>query len=87
MALGTLLRLLVASLVVGVALAWLDVAPGSLLARGRALALEAFAMTRSLVERLVESGGDVVAYVLTGAVVVIPLWLLGRLWRALRRRD
>lgn len=87
MSFGTLLRLLFASLVVGLVLAWLDVEPGSLLARARAAFLQAIELVRGLLGSLIDSGGDLVGYVLMGAVIVIPVWLLSLLWRAFRRRS
>lgn len=87
MSFGTLLRLLFASLVVGLVLAWLDVEPGSLLARAREAFLQAIEVVRGLLGSLIDSGGDLVGYVLMGAVIVIPVWLLSLLWRAFRRRS
>lgn len=83
---ATLVKLLVASLVVGVVLASLDLRPPELLDRlvdgGRRLGR----LLATLVERLFDSAGDIVGYVLLGAVVVIPIWLASLLLQALRRR-
>ena len=84
---GTLLKLLLASLVVGFVLTWLDVEPTDLVARTREALLWAFAHARAVTDDLVDSAGDVVGYVLVGAVVVVPIWLLSLLIRALRRRS
>lgn len=84
---GTLLKLLLASLVVGFVLTWLDVEPTDLVARTREALLWALAQARNLTDDLVDSAGDVVGYVLVGAVVVVPIWLLSLLIRALRRRQ
>lgn len=87
MRLGTLLRLLLASLIVGLVLTWLDVEPNDLVARARAAFAWALAQVRAVTGDLVDSAGDVVGYVLVGAVVVVPIWLLSVLWKALRRRG
>ncbi len=87
MSFGTLLRLLFASLVVGLVLAWLDLTPDNLLERITAALVWATDMVRALLGDLVDSGSDLIGYVLMGAVVVIPIWLLSQLWRALRRKG
>jgi hypothetical protein len=84
---GTLLKLLLASLVVGFLLTWLEVEPTDLVARSREALVWAFAQVRTLTDDLVDSAGDVVGYVLVGAVVVVPIWLVSVLWKALRRRQ
>lgn len=84
---GTLLRLLLASLVVGFVLTWLDVEPTALVARSREALVWAFGQVRALTDDLVDSAGDVVGYVLVGAVVVVPIWLASLLLKALRRRS
>jgi hypothetical protein len=84
---GTLLRLLLASLVVGLVLTWLDIEPTDLIARARAAFAWGVAELRALSGDLVGSAGDLVGYVLVGAVVVVPIWLLSLLVKALRRRG
>ena len=84
---GTLLKLLLASLVVGLVLTWLDVEPTDLVARSRAALVWAFAQIRAVTDDLVGSAGDVFGYVLVGAVVVVPIWLLSVAWKAFRRRS
>lgn len=84
---GTLFRLLLASLVVGLVLTWLDVEPGDLVARARAAFDWALAAIRGVTGDLVGSAGDLVGYVLVGAVVVVPIWIVSRLVKALRRRG
>ncbi|MCS6779211.1 MAG: DUF6460 domain-containing protein [Geminicoccaceae bacterium] len=77
---ATVVKLVVASILVGAAMAFLDVQP-----------LEVW---RWLAERV----GDVLAdirsyatraltYLLLGAVVVVPVWLVFYLWRALRGKS
>ncbi len=87
MRLGTLLRLLLASLIVGLVLTWLDVEPNDLVDRARGAVAWGLAQARAVTGDLVDSAGDVVGYVLVGAVVVVPIWLAGVLWKALRRRG
>jgi len=84
---GTLLRLLLASLVVGLVLTWLDIEPNELVGRARAAFAWGLTELRALTGGLVESAGDVVGYVLVGAVVVVPIWLLSLLLKAIRRRG
>jgi hypothetical protein len=83
----TLLQLLIASFVVGLVLNWLDLEPTDLVARARAGLVYAWAQLRALTGGLLDSAGDVVGYVLIGAVVVVPIWLVSVAWRALRRRG
>ncbi|HMN72914.1 MAG TPA: DUF6460 domain-containing protein [Rhodoblastus sp.] len=70
---AVLLRLLFVSLVVGALLVWLDIRP-----------LEIFNALQRFVNRLWTMGWDAVRevaqYVLAGAVIVLPVWLLMRLF-------
>jgi hypothetical protein len=84
---GTLLRLLLASLVVGLVLTGLDIEPNEFVDRARAAVAWTLAQLRALTGGLVDSAGDLVGYVLMGAVVVVPVWLLSLLVKALRRRN
>ncbi|MFO1067007.1 MAG: DUF6460 domain-containing protein [Geminicoccaceae bacterium] len=76
---GTALRLLVASFAVGLVLSWLDWSPQDVWLWGRDLVLAAFARADTLL-------GSALTYVLMGAVVVVPLWLLHLVWRTVRAR-
>lgn len=71
--LAVLARLIVLSFVVGAALAWLDIRP-----------IELLWWIESLARRLWAYGFDGLregmSYVLLGAVIVVPLWLLSRLF-------
>lgn len=78
--LATVVKLVLASILVGAAMAYLDVQPqdvwrwlgqrlGAILADFRHYA------TRAL------------TYLLLGAVVVVPIWLVFYLWRALKRKG
>ena len=77
---GTIVRLLLASFLVGLALAFLDITPRELFAWIRQLACEIAADFWAWVSWAM-------SYVLVGAVVVVPVWLVALLWRSLRRRG
>jgi len=76
---GTLLKLFFLSLIVGVVLSALDVKPESLLG---AIGGTAEGIFNSLVDALEWA----VPFVLIGAVVVIPVWLILAALRHARRR-
>ncbi len=86
MRLGTLLGLLLASLVVGFVLTWLDVEPTDLVARARDAVTGALAVVRAAIDDLGATASDLVGFTLVGAVVVVPVWLLSLLVRRLRQR-
>jgi len=78
--LATVVKLVVASILVGAAMAYLDVQP-----------LEVW---RWLADRLRDVLADIrsyatraLTYLLLGAVVVVPIWFVSYLWRALRRKG
>ena len=75
--LGVLLRLVFLSLVVGVILAYLGLTPLALLYS----ALDSFQALFGLGFEAIENIGR---YVLTGAIIVIPLWLISRLMSSRR---
>ncbi|TVQ36225.1 MAG: hypothetical protein EA356_06075 [Geminicoccaceae bacterium] len=86
MSLWTVIKLLVACFVVGLLFAWLDTTPHAQLDKiWRAAADGAGTALRQL-QALLGTSGQVVGYVLTGAVVVVPLWLLFWLLGAIRKR-
>lgn len=74
--LGVLVRLIVLSVVVGVILAWLNLTP-----------IMVYERVRRVFENLFASGFDAVhtlgAYFLLGAVIVVPIWLIVRLFKAI----
>jgi hypothetical protein len=76
---GTLLRVLAASLVVGMVMAWFDVQPRDVLRWVTGGFEDVLANAQAWV-------GWGVKYVLLGAVIVVPIWLLGYLFQFLRRR-
>ena len=71
--LGVLARLILLSFVVGAALAWLDIRPSELLLWAESLARRVWAFG---FDGLREGFN----YVLVGAMIVVPLWLLSRLF-------
>ena len=77
--LGVLLRLIFLSLIVGALLMWLDIHPWDVIT-----GLE------RLVQRLWDMGFGalrvIVEYVVAGAVIVVPIWLVLRLMNALGGR-
>lgn len=77
---GTVVKLVIASLVVGVVLAVLDISPGEIAEWARTALGDVF----SNASGYVQSG---LSYVLLGAVVVVPIWLIHYVWRALRRKG
>ena len=76
--LGTVLKLLTWSLIIGATLAFLDLSPHDVFGW-------AFNWGRQFVHDIQFYLGRVVSYVLLGAIVVIPVWLLAYLWRVLKR--
>ncbi|WP_448953893.1 DUF6460 domain-containing protein [Labrys neptuniae] len=72
---GTIIKLVVISIAVGLVLAWLDLTPWELLARLRRflerLSAQGFGMIR-----------DLFSYFLLGAVIVVPIWLVLRLLKS-----
>ena len=78
--LGTVLKLLFASLVVGAAMAWLEVTPDDFW-NWTVRAAGSFA------ENLAGRVNTAIKYVLLGAVIVVPIWLLSYAFKALRGRG
>lgn len=76
----TTVRLVVASLVVGLVLTLLGITPGDILGRIADLAV-------GLWDLITEAIGWAGGYIVVGALVVIPLWLLGLLWKRLRGQE
>ena len=77
--LATLLRILLASLLVGMAMAFFGVQPTDILAWLADSVREAATNAEAWI-------GWTVKYVLLGAVVVVPIWVLWYLLQFLRRR-
>lgn len=66
---STIVKLLVASLLVGLVMRWLGVTPRSLIANFGATVERLFG-------NLASFAGWAVDYVLLGAVIVVPIWLV-----------
>jgi hypothetical protein len=75
----TLFRLLLASFLVGVVLSVFDIRPDAVL---RDLNAAAYRMFTSAVDAVTWA----IPYILIGAVVVAPIWLVVTLWKAIRSR-
>jgi hypothetical protein len=75
----TLFRLLLASFAVGFALTVFDIRPEELLRNLDDVA-------HGLFSTAVEAVRWAIPYILIGAVVVAPIWLVMTLWKAVRRR-
>lgn len=81
--LKTVLKLAALSLLVGLTLSWLDITPEDIFANFGETILAIFRKA----EELVEWGAG---YIVIGAVIVVPLWLIITLVNALsgrKRRD
>lgn len=65
----TILKLLAASLLVGLVMRWFDITPRSLLANFGATVERMF-------DALARFAGWAIDYILVGAVVVVPIWLV-----------
>lgn len=74
---STIIKLLIFSLLVGLILAWLNVGPQDVFQYGIENAEKIFNWA-------VDLFGSALTYILLGAVVVIPIWLVFYLLRALR---
>jgi hypothetical protein len=78
--LSTMFRLIVLSVVVGVVLALFGLSPLELLDSLRVTLLRLYHMGFS-------AFGWLFQYFLLGAVIVIPIWLIGRLWSMANRNE
>ncbi len=77
---STIVKLVVACFLVGLMLVWFDLKPQDVLIQG-------WRLVKSLVEWLMENLGSAMSYILLGAVVVLPVWLVFYLLRAVRGRK
>jgi hypothetical protein len=77
---STVLKLLLWSLAVGAVLAFFDITPQEVLGYVTGWAKDA-------VENVQTYAGKAVTWVLLGAVIVIPVWLLSYVMKALKRRP
>lgn len=76
--LGVVLRLAVLSVIVGIVLSALDITPRDLIWRLRLFVQRIYEMGFGAVEQ-------VLGYLLLGAVVVVPVWIIARLVGAGRK--
>jgi hypothetical protein len=74
---GTVLKLLIWSLVIGALLAFLDLSPQDVLSW-------ITNWGREFLHDIQFYTGRVISYVLLGAVIVVPIWALSYLWRAIK---
>jgi hypothetical protein len=77
---STIIKLLIASLIVGFALTFFNLDPRDVLTH-------MLRWAKSLAEWSVDVFGSAVSYILLGAVIVLPIWLVFYLLRALRGRK
>ena len=76
---STIIKLLIACFLVGFVLAFFSIDPRDLLTSVVQLA-------KSIAQWSVSVFGDAISYILLGAVVVIPIWLVFYFLRAMRGR-
>jgi len=76
---STIIKLLIACFLVGLALVYFNVSPQELL-------LDMFNIVKRVAQWCVSRFGTAMSYILLGAVVVIPIWLVFYLLRAVRGR-
>jgi hypothetical protein len=77
---ATIVKLLVVSLVVGLLLKFFDITPQRL--------VESFGHTvRQIFDVMVDMVSWSVPYILVGAVVVVPIWLIATVLRMSKRRG
>ena len=74
----TFIKLILASLVVGLVLAGLGITPADLADRAIGLASSLWQLSRDVL-------GWAGSYILLGALVVLPIWLVRLLWRRANR--
>lgn len=77
---STIVKLLIACFLVGLVLVWLNLEPKDVLFQG-------WHLVKSLAEWTMENLGSAMSYILLGAVVVLPIWLVFYLLRAIRGRK
>ena len=75
---STVLKLLVWSLVVGAVLAFLNLTPHEVLSW-------ITGWIREVLGNLQRYTVRAVSYLLLGAMIVVPIWAIGYIWRALKR--
>ena len=84
---STTIKLLVISLLVGWALTVFDITPQQLMADLGGTIKSIFEVFVDLFRWVVSQFGGAVSYVLLGAVVVVPIWILMKLWAYVKERK
>ena len=77
---ATIVKLVIACFLVGLFLVWFNLQPKDVLLQG-------WHWVKSLAEWALENLGSAMSYILLGAVVVLPIWLVFYLLRAIRGRK
>jgi len=77
---STIVKILIVSLLVGFALTLFDITPKQLLANLGGTVQSIFEVGVSMVEWAVP-------YILLGAVVVVPIWIVVKLWGVVKNRS
>ena len=77
---STIIKLVIACFIVGFALAFFHVDPKDVLTHG-------LRWIKSLAEWSFQAFGSAISYILLGAVIVLPIWLVFYLLRAARGRK
>jgi len=75
--LSVIFRLIVLSVIVGIVLALLGLSPLDLLDSVRVAILRVYHLG-------FDAFGSLFKYFLLGAVIVVPIWLLGRFWKLMK---
>ena len=78
--LGVVVRLVVLSIIVGIVLSALDIRPQDILSSLRLFVTRLFNLGFGAIE-------NAIGFLLLGAVVVIPLWLIARVLGGFTHRD
>ncbi len=66
---GTILKILIASLLVGMVMHWFDITPRSLIENFGDTVVRMFDKLASFIDWAID-------YILVGAVIVVPIWLI-----------
>jgi hypothetical protein len=84
---STTIKLLVVSLLVGWGLTVFDITPQQLLADLGGTLQSIIEVFVDLFRWVVSQFGGAISYVLLGAVVVVPIWLIMKLWAYVKDRK
>jgi hypothetical protein len=77
---GTVVKLIILSLIVGLLLNWFNVSP-------QALLRDIFGNIDSIVQWSVDAFGSAASYILLGAVIVVPIWAILFLLRWMKQSN